>query len=899
MTAVLGEVVEKPLRNECRDRENLGEKPFPQVEKLNFKELAACSNLSKSETHKPSKSLFAQNLERQGKLKSFFALDQVHLDRHEKLKEVMDKNKVVKEECVNKQIITGEGLGSKKEVEQIHLENLEILSKLKPDELLKEQQKIIQQLDPKLVAFIKRRGKEANEASKGANEAQNGETKRFESVEKVSNEEILEQLPIKPNKKWLNMDKIEYDKLEWMLKPSKAECNRSHQPNVAARFDFDGNVLAPDADVPVTRALHHHGNEPDAPGYSLDELFHLARSKFAQQRVLAIQTLGNILNKCHLGTYHQIIKSNEDNEEADEALDDRNNLLNQLIEGGILFLLRWNLDDQTESIINASLNALRQLVQPEDQENSLDLMFDMNRGQECPSLHPFSPIFLEHSAQLKVDKNLNVSEKQDLNELRDDEFIRHDLIRGLFRMNLMDRFVYLLDKYKPNLASHSIEQNILLILYRCVRHSAELCFQFVEKHEHLLDLIVKNFIPLYVSHQDHSLSVTLTNAAMGVKLLRLICSSGSNLAVRLYEKYELDKILVNYLTVDSYIESGSVENELARLQVESVRLAKVLLSVCPNTNKVACELVIAPYEVLIKKTLGFLNQITRRHLCESKKLLTQALIGLFDTLVLTMHEDDADLKLKYEICTNLFEQISELVAKHLKQTNEEIDYNSMSICIDYLVNYLSKLDEIGLYSRPENVHHKFEQVDGLIESIVHPFLGNELCLDQLVMSHLVSHSTTQKNEQLDKIRSNNLSYLPTILNVPNDEMRKQSPFGFMASFVRFLLLCVTSRCKTIDIKLVRQFLNNAYLKSFLNAFAKNCSQQTSSYLRHKYENHFVYYLLKLALNVFAFEVSLYLSSFYIPRLDHIGLNFERKSIRIQVKRDSSSSNRTSSSTRWP
>jgi hypothetical protein len=319
--------------------------------------------------------------------------------------------------------------------------------------------------------------------------------------------------------------------------------------------------------------------------------------------------------------------------------------------------------------------------------------------------------------------------------------------------------------------------------------------------------------------------------------------------------------------VDTYIESSSAQTELTQLQLESVRLVKVLLSVSANTNKVARELVIAPYEVLLKKTLSLLNRMTSDYCVESdeakRRLHLQALLGLFDTLVLTMHEDDDDLQLKYEICTNLFNQIGQFVTKRLKQESQEIDFNLMSICVDYLVDYLSKLDEIGLQSKAENVHHKFEQVDALIESIAHPFLSNQLRLDQLVMSHLISHSTSQTppDERFEKIRSNNLSYLPTISSV-SSELR-QNPFGFMASFVRFVLLCFKSRCKSVDIKLVRQFLNNAYLKSYLRAFGKKSSHQqehqTSSYLKQKYENHFVYYLLKLALNVFALEVSFFLS----------------------------------------
>ena len=51
----------------------------------------------------------------------------------------------------------GDGIGNQKDVEQIHLENLERLSKMKPEDILMEQEKIMSQMDPKLVAFIRQK----------------------------------------------------------------------------------------------------------------------------------------------------------------------------------------------------------------------------------------------------------------------------------------------------------------------------------------------------------------------------------------------------------------------------------------------------------------------------------------------------------------------------------------------------------------------------------------------------------------------------------------------------------------------------------------------------------------------------------------------------------------------
>jgi hypothetical protein len=69
------------------------------------------------------------------------------------------------------------------------------------------------------------------------------------------------------------------------------------QTNEQARFDFNGNVLTGSEGIPEYVGLHHHGDEPDRAGYTLEELFLLSRSNFLQQRVLAINTLAKIIEK--------------------------------------------------------------------------------------------------------------------------------------------------------------------------------------------------------------------------------------------------------------------------------------------------------------------------------------------------------------------------------------------------------------------------------------------------------------------------------------------------------------------------------------------------------------------------------------------------------------------------
>ncbi|KAH0481882.1 MAG: hypothetical protein KVP17_003759 [Porospora cf. gigantea B] len=56
------------------------------------------------------------------------------------------------------------------------------------------------------------------------------------------------------------------------------------------RFDFEGR--RPVGDDPT---MHHHGDQPEVPGYTVLELLHLSQSSMPAQQVLALSTLANVL----------------------------------------------------------------------------------------------------------------------------------------------------------------------------------------------------------------------------------------------------------------------------------------------------------------------------------------------------------------------------------------------------------------------------------------------------------------------------------------------------------------------------------------------------------------------------------------------------------------------------
>ncbi|KAK3321619.1 RPAP1-like protein [Apodospora peruviana] len=80
---------------------------------------------------------------------------------------------------------------------------------------------------------------------------------------------------------------------------------QSDLPVSALRFDFHGRLLTPRTSrrIPVSKGLHHHGEAPEAAGYTIPELARLARSSVPGQRCLAYRTLGRMLYRLGQGEW--------------------------------------------------------------------------------------------------------------------------------------------------------------------------------------------------------------------------------------------------------------------------------------------------------------------------------------------------------------------------------------------------------------------------------------------------------------------------------------------------------------------------------------------------------------------------------------------------------------------
>lgn len=150
--------------------------------------------------------------------------------------------------------------------DEIDLETDRILKSMSKEEI-EEAQKEIAKLDPKLIEFLKK------------------------SAEKKYGYKFNE----KPKKEFTD---IELQKIQWM-QPIKVEEKKKDKLSsfiLKQRFDFKGNIITDDSNIPIHSGLYHHGEEPDRAGYTIDEIFQLLRSSVPGQRVINLQMLTNVIH---------------------------------------------------------------------------------------------------------------------------------------------------------------------------------------------------------------------------------------------------------------------------------------------------------------------------------------------------------------------------------------------------------------------------------------------------------------------------------------------------------------------------------------------------------------------------------------------------------------------------
>lgn len=242
------------------------------------------------------------------------------------------------------------------EADSIHSENTALLRSLGEQAVLEERARLLDSIDPHLVQFLKLKRQAKSVIASSTAPSTDPPTGDDEMAGAGGGPGVsadfapqLDVLADENSKNWLNFNVVEPKKLEWMRDlPAKLPKLKPGE-QYEARFDWKGVLLpfSEESSASTGVELYLHGDAAQRPGYTLQELFRLARSTVVQQRVSALGSINGILSIYNQGYYDGIF---------------------ELPISKIFFLLRYAFDDNTPAMLEVSAKALATLLYNETDE---------------------------------------------------------------------------------------------------------------------------------------------------------------------------------------------------------------------------------------------------------------------------------------------------------------------------------------------------------------------------------------------------------------------------------------------------------------------------------------------------------------------------------------------------
>lgn len=858
ISAVLSRIVERDTISVPVSLPEFTGLAFPKV--LHRSE--AHSEMSVGSGSGRKKSIFARQIAAQrlkeGKTPLHCAVQKVETKKVLPLQSNMDTDPTI---VVGSRLISGQGLGvsgSSEESRRIHRENQEKLQAMCQSEILEEQNKVLSQLDPRLVEFLKSCKAKSVPSSALSSKLPGGQS----SLESLSSDNIGSQsdsavdvemeaekeelsapppvteneLPVKPRKEWVHMDKLEPEKLEWM-RDLPAPRKKGTKKAMQARFDFAGTLIPPTEDLPTHLGLHHHGEEPERAGYSLQELFLLSRSQLIQQRSLALCTLANVLSKARSGEYWSSLKGS---------------VISTLLDAGLLFLLRFALDDSVEGVMSAAVHALRALLVYADDEACLDSTFSWFGGMSSFPLLP-SAQQEEEEEDEGLPEIIKETAKEKEEKKSDYDVARQDVIKGLLKMKLLPRLRYILEVVRPGPRA---VQDTLEVLIRIARHSSSSATRVLDCPR-LMEMIVSEFLPTCWTGPPSSPPQSLYGRplASAVKLLRVLSTSGRHVCARILNSLGVKERLSCWLSAEpcelllEQAEALSISTEAYRLWAVAARYGQ------------ACHLYIDLYPAVVKALQSVHGSLALSDPLLSEQL--QRLLALVSLLTQVTHTAGCHQELQTAMLSSGGDDcpppppvswahvtgLQQSLVAHLKGFVKALDshvHKETSLVLIpayfvYLQAYYHQMSKQNSFNSVETL----QELEQLTSDVLLPLISHSVVqgfMKNLKSTSVVCNASTQSTPET----SPSLPVLACLgwkdrpgLAAPS------SPFPLLTGLV-LLLDTVTDIHKGLRSKFSTLLLSEPVLD-----YLRSCSRATPT-LSHtrawllRHEHHLLYLLLRLA-----------------------------------------------------
>ncbi|XP_059621137.1 RNA polymerase II-associated protein 1 [Phlebotomus argentipes] len=516
---VLGDIVERHPESQsgARSDEPMVEESFPKTEKIDI------------HTKSVGKSIFAKLQEKKAKNTS------------------PESSKTEKIPCFGEKsyIVTGS------ESSTIHEENIRTLSQMSKEEIEEEREKLMRTIDPKLLDFIRSKRQkpepmEVDEISVPSTSAESKDRMEVPDVDILQSDE---------RKNWVNFDKFEADKFQWMQNVPKNIPKLKPGETFEARFDWKG-ILLPyvekDENSTDNRELYLHGEDPFRPGYTIQELFRLARSNVMQQRIQALGAIAGIVRIYNQGFYDEI---------------------SDLPISKIFFLLRFALDDSTASVAEAALVGLSALLYNEIDELLLDTVFETQLGIVQPVTRGTESADLEKNfSKLKLNSSDMDEDMSNIEQMNDFHLAEVDLLKCLMRTNILKRIHYLLAN---EMVSGTGVVALTRILIRICREGRGFVREMLDHHEILTALRTSYLTELpRIPMDSGKVQATI------LKLFRVIVATENSWAI--LQKFDMKDVLLEYCC-----NRRDLTADFIQLQLESFRLLRVWLTFDPLKPRIS------------------------------------------------------------------------------------------------------------------------------------------------------------------------------------------------------------------------------------------------------------------------------------------------------------------------
>lgn len=835
MEAVLSKIVE-------RDTRNL--QTFPSVLECasGFPKVMHRGNLeqNKTEINKKPRSLFAQQMSKMSANDLGLKVKGNEKQAHIKMEESGPEVDVSSES--GSHIIQGTGLSATfggEEAQKIHQENLSKLSSMTPEEIIEERNKLLQMLDPKLVNFLSSRKnkKSAAEPNLPSSNSESMEMTQSENTKERLAEASELDLPIKPDRKWMHMDKVEYDKLSWLKDLPQPTTDHS-ETGTAARFDFEGNLVTSDEGIDVKLGLHHHGNEPERAGYSLEELFHLCRSTNTQQRLLSLKTLANIITKARNGDLEGHVNSA---------------ILPTVLNAGILFLIRWAMDDSVESVVFMAIKTLHSILVSEADEEALDRVLPWFQGHVSPCLKT-----CRMSAEMTSQNPTPEDEKP---QETDADVLKRDVIYALvMRMNLLPRLRHILSQSHPQAP---VVLQCTDILIRIVKHSPQMAYE-VERCPELLDVIVEEFLP--TSWRMLDVKAPLSDlygvpVPRAMKLVRCLAQAGRNLAATLLGKYHIKARFLRYLVEKNADNLLLPQNEALRLQTESYRTWRVCLSygLADDLFTDIFPCILSQLETLQMECLETCpglqyNRMTAfTTVIESVVLLAaqsdQRKFGSSERKLPSDQDQNLLPSVTWSQVTDIGSVVMDMCQKCMKKLGETYQHKKFNLdfeasCVNFMASYLSSWSSLKSFDPVGGLQYIEKLYGDTFEPLLHS-LGFQAVLSSLCPNSSILNPDLQiKMEYADNLPGLGMRLKEGDLVEPC--LLDYSPFGIVTAVLRVLHV-IGQIHRGLQEKICQLVSSDGNLLTYLRKIASSPTASSNSHF-NKYEHFVIYYFLKLVVN---------------------------------------------------